>query len=342
VDRVADVSDWRTDLVVNASLEVAAVDLASVDLVVANLDERGLLVDDVDDLAHRYGTSAASIAAAIAAIRLVGPPGVAASSPLDCVKFQVRRLVETGEAPAFLVTIVDEHLDLVADDRIDDIAMNVGCAPSKVREAIDVLRRRTRPWVDGVGRAAAPIDPDLIIRYRGDSDDLIVETTDAAWFGLRVEDVPVGGETWAAPYVRDAHELVRQIDIRASALRRVGHVLVVAQREFLTHGPSSHRALRRQDVAEAIGVHPSTVGRAVNAKWLRCPDGRVVPLSECFGAATGPMQALRQVLADHPGASDAELTQHLAEVGIQLARRTVAKYRNALCEPARRRSPVRR
>ena len=86
-------------------------------------------------------------------------------------------------------------------------------------------------------------------------------------------------------------------------------------------------------------MHPSTVGRAVRHKWLLGPTGQLTPLHACFGAATGPLDELQRLLADHPTATDGTLAGLLAERGHRLARRTVAKYRAALAVPARHPAP---
>lgn len=342
--------DWRSPLVNDVCLELAGVSREAVERVLSHLDSRGLLADEADVAAHSAGVDRATADVILDTARLVGPPGMAACSVQDSIRRQCEALIAAGRAPALLIAIVDEHLESVASDELQAVAEALGCSPAAVTEAVTILRSQVRPYPVLDGPPAAPVQPDLVIRWRhGDGDrhgplsagtnregvsNLVVEVADARWYGLRIETDRADSSRWSAPHVQAAQDLLRQIELRASLLRRIGEDLVAHQATFLLEG-HSHRSLRRADVAARLGVHPSTVGRAVARKWVRCPSGRLVPLASFFGAATGPMDVLRRLLADHPASSDRALAALLAEQGHPVARRTVAKYRSALLVPAR-------
>ena len=345
-DADVDRPDWREDLKRAAHTEVNTADRAAVDLVVDSLDDHGLLPPSERGCTAQFERI-------VRVLREVGPPGVAASSPLDCVARQVHRLVGDRQAPAILGVIVEQHLELAGSGQYSVLAELLDSTVDEVRRAVKILRNRVRPFVVLTSADSRQPPPDLVIRRRSDADEgdqvsgeLIAETADAAWYGLRLDAGLLDGATgaaaeWLAPYRRHAAQLLQQIDMRARTLRRIGEVLIERQRPFLFGDAAQHRSLRRADVASDLQMHPSTISRAVQHKWLRCPDGRTIALAACFGSRTGPEEQLRGLLARYPHANDAELAARLTAAGIPLARRTVAKYRAALgctARPAKRAS----
>jgi RNA polymerase sigma-54 factor len=333
--------DWRSELEIGAAAELPGVLRAVVSLIVQHLDDSGLLGSDEHDVASSIDVPVDVVDQIVAALRRAGPPGIAARSPLHCVQLQAAALVSAGAASPIVAEVAEAHLHVVATGDLDAVAAAIGCDRADVADALDVLRRSTRPWAVDSGPSVAYVEPDLVIRYVDRSHgSLVAEATDAAWFGLRVEAVPAGGERWAAAHVHAAREMVRQLDMRAGLLRGIGDQLIAHQRGFLTDGAAMHRPLRRAEVATALGVHPSTVGRAVHEKVIRCPDGRTVPLASCFGVSTGPVEALRGLLEAHPAATDRQLVELLAGIDVRVARRTVAKYRALLGVEARGRSSL--
>ncbi len=206
---------------------------------------------------------------------------------------------------------------------------------AEVRGAVEVLRTSTRPYASvdtGQGHPLAFVD--VVFRLVEPEGTLDASVPDAAWLGLSVAPQEVGldrdARAWWAPHRAAAAQLIASIDARATMLSRVAMVLAERQRGFVLSGAVEHRPLRRSDLATELGVHPSTVGRAVHDKVARCPDGRVVPLEAFFGAATSIRHRVAEVVAAHPEASDAQLAGELERRGVVLARRTVAKYRTSL------------
>ncbi len=338
----ATAEDWRAELTEAVRLEVSPELRDMVEIVIGAIDDHGFLEEDPDsDLFARAG-----VRSVLDAVMRIGPPGIAAAGPIDCVIRQCRSLVVSGDAPALLATIAEHHLEQVANNEFAVIARAQDVTVEAVREVVEILRHRTRPFVALGGSSLRTAAPDVFISFAAAHDDpLDVHVPDSSWYGLRLMRIPTNLEArqWSAPHRRRAEELIRQIDARASLLHRIATVIAEQQRMFLLNGggsgTASHRTLRRADVAALLGVHPSTVGRAVNGKWLRCPDGRVLALSACFGAGTAPRELLRATMLAHPRATDKELEQVLALAGLRIARRTVAKYRLELGVRARGTKP---
>jgi RNA polymerase sigma-54 factor len=134
---------------------------------------------------------------------------------------------------------------------------------------------------------------------------------------------------WLGEHERAARALLQQIDNRAGVLRRVATCVVRRQAGFFDRGPAGQALLTRTEVADELGLHPSTVSRAVAGKTLRCPNGKVIGLASLFGGDV----AIKAAIADIAGRqrmSDSQLRAELAAQGFHLARRTVAKYRAEL------------
>ncbi|WP_325118386.1 hypothetical protein [Nocardioides sp.] len=323
-------ADWRADLLADVLPDLPRPHHGPTRLVVAALDDHGLLPLPPD-------LPADVLAEVVTALRAAGPPGIAASSPTDCVRVQAHALVADGEATETLAHLVDDWLPAVAEGRYADVADALGVPEPEVLAAVDLLRARTRPFVALTSPAprSAPTDVVFVRRHGA----LVAHVADAAGLGLAraADDLPPGPEAraWAAPHRDAADRLLAAVTARHRMLQRVADVLADRQRDFVLHGAEAHRPVRRREVASALDVHPSTVGRAVAGKVARCPDGRVVPLAAFFGAVTSTRSRVEQALRDHPGASDAEVSAALARTGKPLARRTVAKYRaNAASHPA--------
>ena len=121
------------------------------------------------------------------------------------------------------------------------------------------------------------------------------------------------------------------LDRRADALQRVADVLAHRQRDFVLRGPRWHRPLTRAQVARELGLHPSTVSRAVRGAVAAVPRGRMLPLAAFFGGAVSAREALADLLhGQDPPRTDADAVARLSRDGFVVARRTVAKYRHEI------------
>ena len=169
---------------------------------------------------------------------------------------------------------------------------------------------------------------------RGELEVHVLGTTD---LGLVLDEelaaAPAGAAAeWLAAHVADAKSLLELVDRRAGTLQRVANAAVRYQRGFVLGGPAAHRPLSRSALARALGLHPSTVSRAVQGAVVALPpDGRVRPLADFFGGAVAARETLAALLAESdPPRTDAEAAARLAAAGHTVARRTVAKYRHEL------------
>lgn len=319
--------NWRDDLLALARLELPAGLHAALAAVVGSLDDRGF-VTRVPDMPPT------DLQLVLTALRIVGPPGIAASSALDCVRLQVDALITAGTAPPLLGQLLEGWLTEIADQRYDEIAGTLGVDVAEVASAVRILQTRTRPYV-ALDEPSPRLRPaDVVFTQAATDAALGVEVHDAEWLGLRIADDLKAGDRgsrdWIRPLRRSAAQLIAAVNARATMLGRVAGSLAAHQGDFIRHGDAHHRDLRRATLAEELAVHPSTIGRAVSGKVARCPDGRTVPLEDFFGHGPSLQRAVAQVVRDLPGATDAQLAEELGRRGLFIARRTVAKYRRLL------------
>jgi RNA polymerase sigma-54 factor len=182
--------------------------------------------------------------------------------------------------------------------------------------------------------------PDAVITVAGQGGGLRVEVIEPAWLALRVspgyEQLAARGpeheaKQHAAGLVRRAASFISRLEERHRTMRQVVEHAADRQRAFVLRGPRYLEPLAQADVARDLGIHESTVSRAVADKYMMLPSRGVVPVQDFFRAALAPQDVLRQLVVGekHP-LTDTELARHLQAQGFPVARRTVAKYRQAL------------
>ncbi|HMQ30292.1 MAG TPA: hypothetical protein PKD53_06160 [Chloroflexaceae bacterium] len=326
-----------------------AADHALAALVVGSLDERGLLEEAPQSLARAAGVARGRIEAVLAALRELGPPGIAARDPRACLLAQLDAMPR-GEAPPLARSIVAAHLDDLAAGRQRAIARALGAAPEEVEAARAFIAGRLWPYPlqAALGGPAEPDRrayraPDLIFRRAGDS--FSAEPAAAPGRALQLSPVyaelaeraatlPADEAEHVRSYVERARVFLRSLRRRGETLARVGAALAERQAPFLREGPRALAPLTRLQLAHELRLHESTVCRAVADKTALLPDGALWPLDGFFDAARPAREVLRELIAAEAAPlSDQQLAAMLAERGHPVARRTVAKYRDELGIP---------
>ncbi|RDV09377.1 hypothetical protein DXK94_13385 [Arthrobacter sp. RT-1] len=337
-DRAEPGTDPFQTLEADAGLEVRSDCRHALEYVMAHLTPRGILDADPEEIARLHGLRDQQVQEALRALRAAGPPGIASSSVAELLAVQAEVLVAAGEVPAWLPRLVSEHLGDLAEGSTAAVVRAMGITEREVLAGLALIKERLRPFaaVETTAADAAVPTADVFL-YRRPDGSLEVEVPASAWFGLHVVDLSEGlrgspeAKQWLAEHELSAQRLMYQIDRRANALLRITECAVIHQKDFLDHGTSGHRPLTRTAVAQEIGLHPSTVSRAVSGKRLRLPSGAVADLSCLFGKGQAPRATLEELIAAAPGTmSDEKLRAELARHGFEIARRTVNKYRRSL------------
>lgn len=319
--------------------------------IVGSLDEDGFFVSDCAEIARITGVSAAVAEAALTVVQQLDPPGVGARSVKEALLLQAEAI---GVTSPILTKIIEEHLDDVAVNHFRKIGRAVGASEAEVRETVETLRLlNPRPaGAFSPGPAPAYVVPDVTLRRIGD-EWLVIPNSEAVptlrvsprYRSMLRSGASTDDETrrYLKDKIRQAESFMRNVDRRKDTVSRIAQIVLEVQQDFFEDGKGDLRPLRLEDVATEIGVHLSTVSRGVTGKYMATPYG-LFELKHFFSggyrsstgmdvASTTVKQRIRDLLvAEDPARplSDQRLADALKADGIDVARRTVAKYREEL------------
>jgi RNA polymerase sigma-54 factor len=317
--------------------------------IIYNLNDDGYLETPLPELAAQLETSVERVEAVLKRVQRFDPPGVAARDLPECLLAQLQNL---GMEESLAARIVQQHLDLLEKHRYTEIAKALGVGLDMVAEAARCIASlEPKPGRDYGGAEPAYIVPDVYIQKVG--EDFVVTLNESAVPRLRLanyyprmlNDSEVAAETkeYLQERLRSARWLVKSIYQRLQTIFKVANSIVKFQRPFFEHGVGHLRPLVLKDVAEDIGMHESTISRATANKYAHTPQG-IFELKFFFTSgvkatdgedvsAETVKEKIRTLVAgegqDNP-LSDQAIADILHSDQINIARRTVAKYRQAL------------
>jgi RNA polymerase sigma-54 factor len=317
--------------------------------IIYNLNDDGYLETPVAELAAQLETGVEAVEWVLKRVQRFDPPGVAARNLRECLLVQLQNM---GMEESLGARIVCHHLDLLERHRYGDIAKALGVGLDMVAEAARSIESlEPKPGRDYGGAEPAYIVPDVYIQKIG--DEFVVTLNESAVPRLRLatyyqrvlNDDSVGSETkeYLQERLRSAKWLVKSIYQRLQTIFKVANSIVKFQRPFFEHGVGHLKPLVLKDVAEDIGMHESTISRATANKYAHTPQG-IFELKFFFTSgvkatdgedvsAETVKEKIRTLVAaegqDNP-LSDQAIADSLHNDQINIARRTVAKYRQAL------------
>ena len=318
-------------------------------LLVGNLNEDGYLAATPEEVADEAGAETAEVIEVLHLLQSLDPPGVGARSLGECLQLQLARRGLSGSVAA---KIVDGHLDLLGRKKFAEIASALRVPQEAVREAGAVIAA-LNPKPGGVfeGEAAQVLSPDVIIERSGDG--FTVSLTRDSVPQLRISRTyrDLLGEAAGTPevrtYLRDKIRggkfLIKSIQQRQQTILAIAREITERQRPFLEQGVSALVPMTMAQVADAVGVHETTVSRAIAGKTVATPQG-VFEMKFFFttgyrsaDGASVSSTSVKDVIAalirnedQHRPLSDQQIVEKLKSDGLPVARRTVAKYREAL------------
>lgn len=337
-------------------------------LIIDSLDPDGYLRTDLETIADHApeGANQPTVEQLTQALMIMQhvlePAGVAARTVTECLLLQLDAMEQEQGAKSLadVRLLITDHLDDLTHNRLPKVATKSGLTMDQIRDAMEWMGRLSlAPGRQLVNETPQIIVPDAIVEYDEENDRYIASMIDGRVPSLRINPAysamskDRGVEKKTRDFIKtnlsNANWLIDALNQRRQTLQRVLGVVLTAQREFFDFGPSALKPLPMTRVADQLGVHVATISRAVSGKHLQTPQG-IIPLRKFFsgGAQTdsgedvswAAIKARLQEIVDSEDKakplSDDSLVEKLKERGIEIARRTVAKYRAQLGIPAAR------
>jgi RNA polymerase sigma-54 factor len=328
---------------------LSANDRKTAEMIIGNIDDNGFLQSTPEQMALNSGIPKENFEKLLTLIQSFHPAGVGARDLRECLLLQLQR---QGKENTLEYKIISEHMEDLGKRRFHEIARRMDIGVDEVQKAADkIARLNPRP---GQIFAAAPqnyVLPDVTVE-KVDGDYQII-LNDEQIPHLRIsslyKDIIAQGNNGSEvkDYIRDKIRsgkfLIRSIHQRQQTISNIAHQIVSRQHEFFEHGPSHLKPMTMSEIADAIGVHETTVSRAVSGKYMATPQG-IFEMKYFFTSGyqtaagesmsnTSVKEAILDLVKHEDGnapLSDQQIVEILNERGIPIARRTVAKYRDEL------------
>ena len=320
--------------------------VAAAESILGNLNEDGFLTATLEEIVQSGGHSLEEVTGALRLLQECDPPGVAARDLRECLLIQLRGL---GLERSLAFQIVHDHLSLLQNKQWKELGRLLNRPLPEIEAAVAVIRKLDpRPGQRYNKTEPRLIEPDIFF-VKVDDDYQVLFNEDGlpqlrmnSSYRRLLQRGVATKET--RNYVRDRYnsaiQLIKNIEQRKQTIARVCECIIREQKDFLAHGPDHLKPLMIKEVAEEVGVHPSTVSRAVANKYAHTPQG-VCELRSFFSeAVSGPSgsttslpvlkRKVKKLITEEDPAhplTDEQITRILQSEGIQVTRRTVAKYR---------------
>ena len=339
-----------------AGMRLGAEDHAALNVLIESLDEDGYLADSLEEIAAQLADSEDSrealrerLQCALKWLQSLEPLGVGARDLPECLTLQLRARPRC-EAQAVAIIVCKQYLDLLARRDLKKLMAVTGADEALLKEAQAlIVACEPKPGRPFTRAEANIVVPDVIVQKAGRGWKVVLNPD--VMPKLRINDLYAqaikgqrnGSSAPLSARLQEARWFMKNIQQRFDTIARVSQAIVERQKSFFTHGAIAMKPLVLREIADELGLHESTISRVTTAKYMATPMG-TFELKYFFGsglateaggnASSTAVRALikQLVAAEAPTKplSDSQLAEMLAEQGIQVARRTVAKYREAL------------
>jgi RNA polymerase sigma-54 factor len=335
---------------------LGARDRALVALLVDALDEDGYLTQPLEEIATLLPPESEvgleELGIALRHLQNLEPAGVGARSPGECLALQLRTLSGGEPAAKLALAIAEHHLELLASRDYARLRALTGAGDDELRAAQHLIQGlNPRPGAAFAKLEARYVVPDVIVRkvkgvWRA---SLNPEAMPRLRINRLYAELAAGrsdGGNSLSSQLQEARWLIKNVQQRFDTILRVSQAIVDRQRHFLEHGEVAMRPMVLREIAEALGLHESTISRVTTQKFMATPRGtfelkyffgsRVATETGGSASATAIRALIKQLVAaedTRTPLSDARISQILGQQGIVVARRTIAKYRESLQIP---------
>jgi RNA polymerase sigma-54 factor len=323
--------------------------LAAIRYLVGSLDDRGFLTATPADIALMSGLALEDVQAAQKLLRTFDPPGIGAQNLAECLLFQ---LETKGRGTSLAARVIRDHFELLTRRRIPDLARRLDATVEEIETAIGEIGTLDpspgRRFADDSNRVVVP---DVTVEKDGDkwridlNSDYIPRLRISQTYRELIAKGQLSKEErdYLHERMRSGRFLINSIEQRQQTIERITREILKVQEEFFEHGVSKLKPLTMTQIADVVGVHETTVSRAIANKYIKTPHGVFefkyffTPGYQAQSGDAVSNTSVKEMIGDliagedraHP-LSDQEIVAKLQAKGINIARRTVAKYREEL------------
>jgi len=332
-------------------------DLAVAEAIIDSINEDGYLTTRLEDIVAAFDDQEIEIEeveAVLHRVQAFDPPGIAARDLRDCLLIQLHQLPEDFAWRDQAIRLVDQHFELLAQQDETQLRRRLKLEANDLLEVISLIRSMNpRPGTSITNQTPSYIEPDVFV-YKHESQ-WRVEINPAAAPRLRVNPEYAGmirradnsaDNVTMKNHLQEARWFIKSLQSRNDTMLRVATRIVEFQRDFFEYGEEAMKPLVLRDIAEALEMHESTISRVTTQKYMYTPRGtyefkyffssHVSTASGGEASATAIRALIKKLIAaEKPNKpmSDNKIAAILADQGINVARRTVAKYRESMAIP---------
>ncbi|MFQ5547582.1 MAG: RNA polymerase factor sigma-54 [Woeseia sp.] len=342
---------WQVELE-NFSPREAIIGEAIIDAI----NDDGYLTTDLLDVLGSIGEDAQvsedEMEQALGKVQRLDPVGVGARSLAECILLQLRQLDHDTPGLELAMSLAENHLDLIASQEYTELRRSHRASEEDLDNALALVKScHPKPGLAVSPPSAEYVIPDVFVRKIDNRWQVEICSSGIPRLSVNQKYAQLlrgnGDHAALRSQLQEARWLVRSLEIRNETLLKVATCIVAHQTEFLEHGDESMKPLVLRDVAEAIGMHESTISRVTTNKYMHTPRG-VFEFKYFFSShlstsdgedqsSTSVRAKIRRLIGSENPAkplSDSKIANFLADEGIMVARRTVAKYREAMKIPS--------
>jgi len=320
--------------------------------IIDSINDDGYLSEDLEEIAAgldvESGFSTAEVEETLDKVQYLDPVGVGARTIGECLVLQLKQLDPVTPGLSLAIDIATGHLDLVANRDYGELRRSLRISEEDLHDALALIKScNPKPGLAVSPAAVEYVIPDVFVRKVDDRWQVEISPTGVPRLSVNQQYARLlrgsGDHAVLRSQLQEARWLIRSLEIRNETLMKVATCIVSRQTEFLEHGDESMKPMVLRDVAEEIGMHESTISRVTTNKYMHTPRGVFEfkfffssHLSSADGedqSSTSVRAKIRKLIgAENPAKplSDSKIANILADEGISVARRTVAKYREAM------------
>src|SRR6266403_1656455 len=338
---------WQLELV-----KLEPRELAIARAIVDAISDDGYLTESLEEITNtlrpEIECDAAEVEAVLAGVQALDPAGVGARSVGECIELQLRQLDPSTPGFNTAIEIARHHLELVAERELSLLRRELRATEEEIACALALVRScHPRPGSTVSTGAAEYVVPDVFVRRTDHGWSVEINSATLPKVRLNSSYASLIGRNASHATMRaqlqEARWLLKSLEIRHETLIKVARSIVERQQAFLEHGDEHMRPMILKDIAEAVGMHESTISRVTSGKYMHTPRGvfelRYFFSSQVEGAdgsgtsSTAIRAKIKKLVKEEDAESplsDGRIAELLSGEGIPVARRTVAKYREAM------------